>query len=75
MLVDFVGHPYPRIYVSSNLYLIIQVSKHRLLSFKTVFMYTGNTWLLHTEYRYFFLDQTLKTGIIYFKLFNFLNQL
>ena len=29
MFVDFVGHPYSRIYVSSNLYLIIQISKHR----------------------------------------------
>ena len=34
IFVDFLGHPYPRIYVSSNLYLIIQISKHRFYHFK-----------------------------------------
>ena len=74
MFVDFVGHPYPRIYVSSNLYIIIQTSKHRLLSFITVFMYTGNTWRLHTKYRYFFWPSCENLGIIYFELFNCVNQ-
>ena len=34
MFVDFVGHPYPRIYVPSNLYFIIQISKHNFYHFK-----------------------------------------
>ena len=42
MFVDFMGHPYPQIYVSSNLYSLIKISKHHLLSFNTVFRYTGN---------------------------------
>ena len=28
MFVDFVGDPYPRIYVFSNLYFLIEISKH-----------------------------------------------
>ena len=32
--VDFIGHPYPPIYIFSNLYLIIQISKHRFYHFK-----------------------------------------
>ena len=74
MFVDFVGHPYPRIYVSSNLYFINQTSKHRLLSFKTVFMNTGNTWRWHTKFLYFFLPSCENFGIIYFELFNCVNQ-
>ena len=37
MFMDFVVYPYPRIYVSSNLYFLIIISKHRFSSFKTVF--------------------------------------
>ena len=74
IFVDFVGHPYPRIYVSSNLYFINQTSKHRLLSFKTVFMNTGNTWRWHTKFLYFFWPSCENLGIIYFELFNCVNQ-
>ena len=73
MFVDFVGHPYPRIYVSSNLYLIIHISIHRFYHFKqsscTPVIHDGNT--LNTV---IFSDQAVKTGIIYFELFNYLNQ-
>ena len=54
MFVDFVGHPYPRIYVSSNLYLIIQISKHRFYHFKRSLC----TPVIHDGY-------TLKTVIFF----------
>ena len=37
-------------------------------------MYTGNTWRLHTKYRYFFWPSCENLGIIYFELFNCVNQ-
>ena len=41
MFVDFVGNPYPQIYVSLNLYLIVQILKICFLKFKIVFIYDG----------------------------------
>ena len=52
MFMDFLGHPYPRINVSSNLYLIIQISKHRFYHFKqsscTPVIHDGYTLGLNT---------------------------
>ena len=47
MFVNFIGHPYPRIYVFSNLYILIKMSNHRFLQFKTVFRLTGNMTVKH----------------------------
>ena len=54
-------------------YLIIHISKHRFYHFKqsscTPVIHDGNT-----PNTVIFSDQAVKTGIIYFELFNYLNQ-
>ena len=77
MFIDFVRHPYPRIYVSLNLCFLIKISEHTFLSFKTVFREAGNmtvTLIIPLLVSYKAVKYNKNIGIIHFAPFNYLKQ-